>query len=441
MSHATRTLMATGFMTFSLFLGAGNLIFPVMAGYLAGADWTSAATGFLLTAVGLPMFAIVTMARCGGGFQSLGRDISPWVLLLLGMVIHLLIGPLYATPRTSAVAYEIAIHPFLPEASETIRLFFNIIFISAAAVLAMNPGRMAECIGEQLTPVLLILLAVLGLAPLAVNITEFGPAQGAYAQDATVRGFTDGYMTMDALAAMLFGTVIITTLQSHGIHDQQRLVRYTILAGVMAAAGLAAVYLSLFNLGATSRELIEAPANGGELLSRFAAWRFGPSGALILGGVVLLACLTTATGCLSAVAEYFNQLYPKFSYRAYVLILALACLLVVNLRLEELIYYYEPVLLFIYPLAICILTLSLLRPLLVLPKVTSSIILLSTGLLNLLALNSEHAYYTIPENLLAFIPPWLEWPGSSGHMAWVIPAVLILLLLQITSRIQGQRPE
>ncbi|MCL6271603.1 branched-chain amino acid transport system II carrier protein [Sansalvadorimonas sp. 2012CJ34-2] len=438
MSQATRTLMATGFMTFSLFLGAGNLIFPVMAGYLSGDQWLLTAVGFLLTAVGLPLMAIATLARCDHGFQALGRDTPPWFLLILGLFIHLMIGPLYATPRTGAVAYEIAVHPFFPKSSEAVRIGFNISFISVAALLALNPGRMAERIGEQLTPVLMILLAVLGLAPLVVNNLAPSSALGAYAIDPAGRGFTDGYMTMDALAALLFGSVIVSTLKSHGIHDQRTLVRYTIFAGFIAATGLAAVYLSLFNLGATSRNLIEAPANGGELLSRFTTWRFGPEGALLLGGVVLLACLTTAAGCLSAVASYFTRLMPKPGYKGYVLILAAACLLAVNLRLEELIYYYEPVLLFIYPLAISLLVLNLLRNWLIWRRTTTQLILITTSLFSLFALNTERSYYPIPESLLTLIP---SWPGSTSHMIWAIPAIIILILMQFLGRLSGLKPK
>ena len=432
MKQATRTLMATGFMTFSLFLGAGNLIFPVMAGYLSGDNWSLTALGFLVTAVGLPMLAIVTLARCGGGFQALGKDIPAWLLLVLGLIIHLLIGPLYAIPRTGAVAYEIAVHPFLSQDQEAIRIGFNISFISVAALLALNPGRMAESIGEKLTPILLLLLAVLGLAPLAVTGLEPSSALGIYAYDPVGRGFTDGYMTMDALAALLFGSVIVTTLKSHGFHDKKTLVRYTILAGGLAAIGLAAVYLSLFNLGASSRTLIEVPANGGELLSRFTAWRFGSEGGLLLGGVVLLACLTTAAGCLSAVADYFAGLIPKPGYKGHVFILALACLLVVNLRLEELIHYYEPVLLFIYPLAICLMVLNLIRSLLVWHRMTTGLVLALTAVLTFWALNAERAYFSISESLLTLLP---SWPGSEGHMIWVLPALILLMFIQIVGRV------
>src|SRR5690606_41494786 len=69
-------IVALGFMTFALFLGAGNIIFPPMVGLGSGPNLWWAALGFLLTGVGLPVLAIVTLARVGGGLEMLTSPIG-----------------------------------------------------------------------------------------------------------------------------------------------------------------------------------------------------------------------------------------------------------------------------------------------------------------------------------------------------------------------------
>lgn len=90
-------LLALGFMTFALFLGAGNIIFPPSAGMAAGEHVWSAAFGFLLTGVGLPLLTVVALARVGGGIGRLTQPIGRRAGVAFAIAVYLAIGPLFAT--------------------------------------------------------------------------------------------------------------------------------------------------------------------------------------------------------------------------------------------------------------------------------------------------------------------------------------------------------
>ena len=96
----TWDIFALGFMTFALFLGAGNIIFPPMVGMAAGENLLGASAGFLLTGVGLPLLGVIALARVGGGLDTLTHPIGRIAGLVLAVAIYLTIGPLFATPRT-----------------------------------------------------------------------------------------------------------------------------------------------------------------------------------------------------------------------------------------------------------------------------------------------------------------------------------------------------
>lgn len=107
--------LAVGLLLFALFLGAGNIIFPPLLGQQAGEHITVAMIGFLITGVGLPLLAIVAVAKAGGDLQLLANRVNPVFGIIFTSIVYLAIGPFFAVPRTGSVSYEIGIAPFLSE--------------------------------------------------------------------------------------------------------------------------------------------------------------------------------------------------------------------------------------------------------------------------------------------------------------------------------------
>ena len=424
-------LLALGFMTFALFLGAGNIIFPPSAGMAAGDHVWSAAFGFLITGVGLPLLTVVALARVGGGMDELTAPLGRKAGALLAVAVYLAIGPLFATPRTAVVSFEMGVAPFTGN-DGTPLLIYTLAYFAAVLFLALNPGRLVDSIGKFITPVLLAALLVLGGAALMVPAGEIGQSSEAYQAMPFIKGFLEGYLTMDTLGALVFGIVIATAIRDRGVQDRGLVTRYSVIAGIIAAIGLSLVYLALFYLGATSQGIAGDAQNGVQVLTTYVEHTFGLYGSLLLAVVITLACLTTAVGLLTACGEYFSKLLP-LSYRAVVLICGLFSLVVANQGLTQLISFSIPALVGLYPLAIVLVGLSLLNGLWRSQSrvfVPVMLVALLFGLVD--GLNAA--------GLQAWVPAlFSHLPLAEQGLGWLLPVALTLLAAALLDRLCGER--
>ncbi|MDU4092267.1 MAG: branched-chain amino acid transport system II carrier protein, partial [Pantoea sp.] len=263
MTHrlTSKDIIALGFMTFALFVGAGNIIFPPMVGLQSGEHVWTAALGFLVTAVGLPVITVIALARVGGGIDALSTPIGKAAGIVLATVCYLAVGPLFATPRTATVSFEIGIAPLTGDGAMPL-LVYSLIYFALVIGISLYPGKLLDTVGHILAPLKIVALFILGVAALLWPAGGHIPATDAYQSAAFSSGFVNGYLTMDTLGALVFGIVIVNAARSRGVNDARLLTRYTILAGLIAGVGLTLVYLSLFKLGSGSGALAEQNANG-----------------------------------------------------------------------------------------------------------------------------------------------------------------------------------
>lgn len=353
-----------GLMLFALFFGAGNLIFPPALGQLAGVNMWEAILGFLITGVGLPLLGVVAIGISGSDVQSLASRVHPVFGLVFTFVLYLAIGPVFAIPRTGTVTYEIGILPFLPEAAgqSSLPLFlFTIIFFGITLWLSLNPTKLVDTVGKLLTPILLIVLALISVKMFITPLGEMQAPKGEYADGAFFKGFLEGYLTMDTLAALVFSIVVINAVKERGVTERSEIAKICIKCGLIAAAGLAAVYISLAYLGATSVSQIGYLDNGGSVLSESVTILFGSLGNAVLSTAITFACLTTSIGLVSACGNYFSKVFPGISYKMIITVICLFSLVVANVGLTNLIAFSVPVLVGIYPLAIVLIVLSFLN--------------------------------------------------------------------------------
>lgn len=406
-------------MTFAFFLGAGNIIFPPLAGQLAGENMLSAMSGFLVTAVGLPLVGIIAVAMAGGGWQGLTRDLPSKVATLMAVLIFIIIGPAFAAPRTGLVAYEMAVKPFLSaDAGQASLTTFSVIFFAIALFFAWSRGKLIDMIGKFLTPALFIVLAVLAIAVFVNPQASIVAAQGEYATQAFTKGFLEGYNTMDTFAALMFGMLIVDVIRSKGISDEKTTCTYLIYAGLIAAAGLAFVYISLFYLGATSSTVAPNAGNGGVILTAYVMALFGAPGQVILSVIVLLACLTTAIGLISACADYFSSL-TTMSYKKWAVVLAVICAVVANVGLNQLIALSVPVLFALYPVAIALVALTLVRKWLPNPRLAYRVVLLVSFIFSMI---------DVAKYLKFDVSMFSSLPLFNYGMAWVLPTLVALVI-------------
>ncbi len=355
----SRDIIALGFMTFALFVGAGNIIFPPMVGLQAGEHVWTAAIGFLITAVGLPVLTVVALAKVGGGVESLSTPIGKVAGILLAVVCYLAVGPLFATPRTATVSFEVGIAPLTGDGPLPL-LIYSVIYFALVILVSLYPGKLLDTVGNFLAPLKIIALIVLAVAAIIWPAGPISDALEAYRTAPFSNGFVNGYLTMDTLGAMVFGIVIVNAARSRGVSEARLLTRYTVWAGLMAGVGLTLLYLALFRLGSDSATLVDQSANGAAILHAYVQHTFGGAGSFLLAALIFIACLVTAVGLTCACAEFFAQYLP-FSYRTLVFVLGLFSMAVSNLGLSHLIQVSIPVLTAIYPPCIALVVLSFTR--------------------------------------------------------------------------------
>ena len=356
-----------GSLLFGLFFGAGNLIFPVQMGQEAGSNTLIATIGFLITGVGLPIVGIVASAISKSeSLFDMARPISTRYASIFTCLLYLTIGPLFAIPRTATVAFEVGIHPFVPDEYLTLGLFvFSLIFFTFTIYFSLKPGRILDWVGKYLTPIFLALLSILLIAtflkPMG-QVNQFA-AQGNYATHPLFTGLLDGYNTMDALASLAFAIIIISNIQKLGVKNSRFIAIETCKSGLVSVAFMTIIYGSLAYMGATSLGSVSRADNGGSILALVSNHYFGMIGTILLAAIVGIACSKTAIGLITSCSEMFSEMFPKsLSYKKYAIIFTVFSFIIANFGLSNIIQLSIPVLMFLYPLAITLILLSLLTP-------------------------------------------------------------------------------
>ena len=356
-----------GSLLFGLFFGAGNLIFPVHLGQLAGENTLSATIGFLLTGVGLPIIGVVASALSRSeSLYEMAKPVSKTYGILFTCALYLTIGPLFAIPRTATVAFEVGLTAFVTEANLPLALFvFSLLFFAATLFYALRPGRILDWVGRYLTPAFVGLLSILIIATVVRpmgNPVNY-PALGDYAIQPLFTGIIDGYNTMDALASLAFAIIIISNIEKLGVTDPKRKAIETLKSGIVCLVGMGVIYSALAYMGATSLGSVEAGTNGGIILASVSKHYFGLFGQVLLAAIVLVACLKTAIGLITACGQMFSEMFPNsLSYNQYAIAFTFVSFAIANFGLETIIQLSLPVLMFLYPLAIVLIILSLLNP-------------------------------------------------------------------------------
>ena len=361
---AVGTILPTGLMLFALFFGAGNLIFPPLLGAASGRFFIPVMAGFLATGVLMPLITVVAVSTSGEGILGLARRVGPRFGLVMPLAVYLAIGPLYAIARVTTVAYELATRPVLElwgfHDSRLALLAHVTVFMGVAFGIARSPSRLADRVGRWLTPALLALLALLCGVTLVMAPGVEREAIEPYASAPLTTGLTQGYLTMDVLAASVFGIVVITSLRERGLTSPRRLVRGTILSGGIAAALLGLVYIGLAVLGTRTRGQITTDTKDGtELLRNAASSTLGTSGVVIFAAIVILACLTTAVGLLASWAGYAYTAWPAVSFNRQLAACAIVSFTLANLGLSAILKIAGPLLNLLYPFAIALVAVTL----------------------------------------------------------------------------------
>ncbi|MBE5799042.1 MAG: branched-chain amino acid transport system II carrier protein [Clostridiales bacterium] len=351
-------------MLFGMFFGAGNLVFPVSMGQQAGANLWPAIAGFCLTGVGIPLLGIAAMgiSRSEGLFDMCLRIGRPYAYFFT-MLLYLSIGPLFAIPRTATVSFSVGIQPVIHAGNVSLALcVFSALFFAAVLFFSLRPSGIMTWIGKMLNPLFLAFLAVLAVTALMNPMSPISSAvpTGKYVEMSFFQGFLEGYNTLDAVASLVFGIILVNSVRSLGIHDPKAISASTLLSGILSTLLMAAIYCILTVLGAQSQSVVGISSDGGAALYEIGSHYFGTFGGVLLGLIVTFACLKTAIGLITSCATAFVEIFPNsLSYRAYAILFCLFSFGIANFGLSRIIELSLPALMFLYPLTITLILLCL----------------------------------------------------------------------------------
>ena len=343
---------------FSLFFGAGNLIFPPFLAAQAGQNTWPAMAGFCLTAVGFPVLGVMAVTRAGD-LHRLAARVHPAFAAVFPLLIYLAIGPGLAIPRTASTSFEMVAQAAL-EGSTRLPLWqlaYSLVFFAVAGLIALKPDALTQRLGKILCPLLLALIGALFVGCLLAP-HPYGAAAEAYQTHPVIQGFLDGYQTMDAIAALVFGSVIALNLRALGLTEAHAIRTEAALDGVGAGVLLGVVYLCLAHIGGVSGGAWPGAKNGAQVLSQLAGSVYGRGGMALLAAIFVVACLNTCVGLLSSCASYFHQRLPKVSYPAWVALFALISVGISNVGLNQILALSVPVLNLLYPIVLVLILLA-----------------------------------------------------------------------------------
>lgn len=350
---------------FGMFFGAGNLIFPVHLGQLAGRNVIPAMIGFIITAVGIPIMGVAAIGNThSDGLQQLSNKVGKGYGYVFSCLLYLTIGPGFAIPRCATTSFTVGVAPMLSAgASESIALLiFSVIFFAIVLILSLRPGEITVWIGKVITPIFLVFLAILVVTALinpSTSVSDVEPAAG-YQTGALSLGFIEGYNTMDAIAGLAFGIVVIDIIRSMGVTDDSDVAKDVLSSGLLTSIPMIVIYVTTILMGTQSRGLFETSENGGIALAQISGHYLGRAGSLVLAVTITCACLKTAIGLVTSCSDAFSRMFPKgLSYRAWAVIFTVLSFLISNFGLSKIISYSLPLLLFLYPLAITLILLAL----------------------------------------------------------------------------------
>ncbi|ALS36159.1 branched-chain amino acid transport system II carrier protein [Enterococcus ureilyticus] len=425
-----RDYLYVGSMLFGLFFGAGNLIFPVHMGQEAGASIFLANLGFLITGIGLPFLGVIAIGISkSNGVFDLATRVNRRYAVAFTVLLYLTIGPFFALPRLATTSFEIGLAPFLPSDQHKLVLaLFSALFFFIAWAFSRKPSKLLGYVGKFLNPLFLFLLAILILfafiTPLG-SITS-APIAESYVANPFFKGFTEGYNTLDALASLAFGIIIVSTIRGMGVEKPNDIAKDTIKSGAISVVLMGIIYTLLSYMGTMSVGKFPLSENGGIALAQIANHYLGSLGSVLLAFIVILACLKTAIGLITACSETFSELFPKGSYAFYIAAASILPCLFANVGLTNIIQFSIPVLMFLYPLAMILMILVIISPLFGHRKEvyrTTTYVTLVAALLD--ALNNAPEFIKSNSGVTTILTTAENYlPLFTIGMGWVVPSVL-----------------
>ncbi|CAK8053868.1 branched-chain amino acid transport system II carrier protein [Eupransor demetentiae] len=356
-----RELILLASVIFGMFFGAANLIFPVQLGQAAGNHWVPALIGFLVTGTIVPFLAMLAVSLTNSkSIYDLAAPVAPWFGLAVLIAVHFTLGPLAATPRSAATAFEMGIAPLLKKSDQPLAmLIFSAIYFIALYFSTLKQSRLIKLIGKYLNPLFLIFLAVILILAFVLPMGNVHHAsQALYQSQPLLNGILDGYNTLDGLCLLGLTISIVYTTKNLGFHDKA-IPKALAQAGLLSIILEAVLYAALVWLGVTSLGSIPLAENGGIAFGQIIGHYLGNLGILFTGILVVLAVFTTAMGLSASFGQDLHRAFPKIPYSVWLAVVTGGSFITANAGLTNIIKFTVPIVRLLYPLALVLIILGL----------------------------------------------------------------------------------
>ena len=424
-------IIICGFALFAIFFGAGNLIFPPYLGVISGSNWGIANIAFLLSDPLLPILGVIVTALLGGQATDLGKRVSKHFSIIIGAISIILIGPLFAVPRTGATTHEIFVQSFVPTAPQWIT---SLIFFGLTLYIAIHSHTVIDAIGKYLTPILLFILLLVFIAAVIQPNAGFQTttSAGLFSQS-----FKEGYQTMDALGAALMAGVVISDLTRRGYTEKKEQHQMMFGVGIVSFILLALVYSSLTYAGATVSTVYDSTVQRPALLIGLIEQLLGSFGKVAMGIAVSFACLTTSVGLITTCGHYFSTLTNgKLEYKKIVVVSVVLSFLLSLLGVDALLQLAVPVLSAIYPMVIALLFLSIFDRYIVYNWTYTGAVV---GAFFIGGIQAIHLFSQMQGgNFLSGLADWTNTlPLHQFGFEWLVPAIIGSVVFTVISKFTG----
>lgn len=418
--------IVVGFALFAMFFGAGNVVFPPYIGMHAGEQWANGFLFYFIADIGLALVAMFAILHAGGADNITGR-IGHVASKVLMCAVILCIGPMVAIPRTAATTLEMSVTPFFSGMSPVV---FSIIFFAVILLLSIKQSAVIDIVGKILTPALLIGLLILIVKGFVSPIGDIVDT-GVSASEVTVNGIKSGYQTMDVLAAMAFGIIILSSADEKGYTDSKSAAKMIGIAAALSGVLLMIVYFGLTYLGATVSTVFPTDISRANLVIGIVELLLGKAGLIIFAIVIALACITTAVALVSSAASFFAKLAnDKISYSVFVVVICVSSAVISNLGLDMIIAIATPVLDIVYPPMLVLILLSWFGD-----KLHKSVYVSSVA-------GSLIASVLATASLYGMNVPVIDsLPLASLGLGWLTPAAVFGLVAYLVSKVKFQNAQ
>jgi len=415
---------------FSGHFGVGDTIFPALLGRGSGASWFIAALGYGIVNSVMVFFAYLAISKQNASLFGLTSMVfGKGFAMVYTTIAVLIMGPVFILPRVSSATHEMAIAQFFP----SIPLWATLlVYFALNYYFAYNRSKVIDRIGKYLAPALIAFMVILVIKGI---FTPLSTVALTGSSTAFSDGIINGYNTMNALGASIFGVWIINELKRRGLEDAKSRSFNIVTIGITASVALLITSTGLTYLGASSGGLFPDAAIG-DLSVKIAEGLLGYFGKAIFGVIIALACITTSVGLTSAAGDTFEQMSGgKIPYKLTVAASSVIGFILGLIGLSKIVGFTVPWLMLIYPALVIIIIMALFTNFAKVKLATQAGVLVAI-LFSIGDFLTGIGIADTPFSKMNAAMPF----GKQG-LAWLVPSIAAIIVFQIIAAVgkDGQK--